>query len=141
MGGNHRSEWITTSPLPAHQFSETFKKAQFTKNFSTSRGDIIIGHDVWIGGNTTILSGVTIGTGSIIAAGSIVVNDVDPYTVSGGNPNRDIKKRFEENIVKRILDTEWWFLKDAEIDDLSKFLLSSDTENFFSYINSIKKKN
>ena len=70
-----------------------------------------------------------------------MVNDVEPYTISGGNPNRVIKKRFEDSIIKKILDTEWWFLKDAEIDDLSKFLLSSDTENFFSYINSIKKKN
>jgi len=56
-------------------------------------------------------------------------------------PNRVIKKRFEDSVIKKILDTEWWFLKDTEIDDLSKFLLSSDTENFFSYINSIKKKN
>ena len=87
------------------------------------------------------MSGVTIGTGAIIAAGSLVVNDVEPYTISGGNPNRVIKKRFEDSVIKKILDTEWWFLKDTEIDDLSKFLLSSDIENFFSYVNSIKKKN
>ena len=139
IGGNHRSDWISTSPLPASQFSETFKKAQLIKNFSDSRGDIIIGHDVWIGGSTTILSGVTIGTGSIIAAGSVVVNDVDPYTVSGGNPNREIKKRFEENIVKRILQTEWWLMEDSQIDDLSKYLLSSDTEKFFSSVREIKE--
>ena len=141
VGGDHRADWISTSPLPASQFNETFKKTKSIKNFAKSKGDIFIGHDVWIGGRSTILSGVTIGTGAIIAAGSLVVNDVEPYTISGGNPNRVIKKRFEDSVIKKILDTEWWFLKDAEIDDLSKFLLSSDTENFFSYINSMKKRN
>lgn len=141
VGGEHRADWISTSQLPASQFNKTFKKSKSIKNFGKSKGDIVIGHDVWIGGRSTILSGVTIGTGAIIAAGSLVVNDVEPYTISGGNPNRVIKKRFEDIVIKKILDTEWWFLKDTEIDDLSKFLLSSDTEKFFSYIDSIKKKN
>ena len=86
------------------------------------------------------MSGVTIGTGAIIAAGSLVINNVEPYTISGGNPNREIKKRFEEIIIKKILDTEWWFLEDNEIDILSKYLLSSETESFFSLLNSIKDK-
>ncbi len=141
VGGDHRADWISTSPLPPSQFNETFKKTKTIKNLAKSKGDIVIGHDVWIGGRSTILSGVTIGTGAIIAAGSLVVNNVEPYTISGGNPNRVIKKRFEDSIIKKILDTEGWFLEDAEIDTLSKFLLSSDTENFFSLINSIKKKN
>ena len=110
------------------------------KNFSTSKGDIVIGHDVWIGGRSTILSGVKIGTGAIIAAGSIVVNDVMPYTISGGNPNREIKKRFEEEIIKKLLHTEWWLMEDKQIDELSKYLLSSDFENFFSFVKRIKKK-
>ena len=141
VGGDHRADWISTSPLPASQFNETFKKTKTIKNFAKSKGDIVIGHDVWIGGRTTILSGVTIGTGAIIAAGSLVVNNVEPYTISGGNPNRVIKKRFEDSVIKKILNTEWWFLEDSEIDILSKFLLSSDIENFFSLIDNIKKNN
>ena len=140
VGGDHRADWISTSPLPATQFNETFKKAKSVKNFAKSKGDIVIGHDVWIGGRSTILSGVTIGTGAIIAAGSLVVNDVEPYTISGGNPNRVIKKRFEDSTIKRILDTEWWLLEDSKIDSISKYLLSNDTENFFSLINNIKEK-
>ena len=140
VGADHRSDWVSTSPLPASQFSETFKKANLIKNFSTSKGDIVIGHDVWIGGRSTILSGVKIGTGAIIAAGSIVVNDVMPYTISGGNPNREIKKRFEEEIIKKLLHTEWWLMEDKQIDELSKYLLSSDFENFFSFVKEIKKK-
>ena len=92
IGGNHRLDWISTSPLPAPQFDSVFKKAKNIKNFNKSNGDIIIGHDVWIGGRTTILSGVKIGTGAVIAAGSVVVNDVGPYSISGGNPNKEIRK-------------------------------------------------
>ena len=69
-----------------------------------------------------------------------MVNDVEPYTISGGNPNRVIKKRFEDSTIKRILDTEWWLLEDSKIDSISKYLLSNDTENFFSLINNIKEK-
>ena len=138
VGADHRSDWISTSPLPASQFNETFKKAKHIKNFSISKGDTVIGHDVWIGGRSTILSGVKIGTGAIIAAGSMVVNDVEPYSVSGGNPNREIKKRFEESIIKKILHTEWWLMEDQKIDELSKYLLSSDFEKFFSLAKEIK---
>ena len=107
-------------------------------NFSKSRGNIEIGHDVWIGGRSTILSGVKIGTGAVIAAGSVVVNDVEPYTVSGGNPNKEIKKRFDDDTIKKILSTEWWLMRDQEIDILSKYLLSNDIKNFFTHVDLVK---
>ena len=140
IGGNHKLDWITTSPLPAPQFSKVFKEANKIDIFSEkSRGNIEIGHDVWIGGRSTILSGVKIGTGAVIAAGTVVVNDVDPYTVSGGNPNKEIKKRFNDDVIKKILSTEWWLMRDQEIDVLSKYLLSNDIESFFIYVDKIKK--
>lgn len=55
---------------------------------------VVIEDDVWIGSNVTILKGVTIHTGSVISAGSVVVNDVEPYSIVGGIPAREIKKRF-----------------------------------------------
>jgi len=125
--------------LPADQFSKVFKEANKIDNFSKSRGNIEIGHDVWIGARSTILSGVKIGTGAVIAAGTVVVNDVDPYTVSGGNPNKEIKKRFNDDVIKKILSTEWWLMRDQEIDVLSKYLLSNDIESFFIYVDKIKK--
>jgi acetyltransferase-like isoleucine patch superfamily enzyme len=138
IGGNHRLDWISTSPLPADQFSKVFKEANKIDNFSKSRGNIEIGHDVWIGGRSTILSGVKIGTGAVIAAGSVVVNDVEPYTVSGGNPNKEIKKRFDDDTIKKILSTEWWLMRDQEIDILSKYLLSNDIKNFFTHVDLVK---
>ena len=140
IGGNHRLDWISTSPLPAPQFDSVFKKAKNIKNFNKSNGDIIIGHDVWIGGRTTILSGVKIGTGAVIAAGSVVVNDVESYSVSGGNPNKEIGKRFNEDIIKKLLESEWWNLTDNDIDHLSEYLLSNNFEIFFNKVNEIKNK-
>lgn len=55
---------------------------------------IVIGNDIWIGHGSILLSGVTIGDGAIVAAGSVVINDVEPYTIVGGNPARFIKNRF-----------------------------------------------
>jgi acetyltransferase-like isoleucine patch superfamily enzyme len=53
---------------------------------------IHIQSNVWIGFNTCVLPGVTIGEGSIIGARSVLTEDVDPYTVVGGNPARVIRK-------------------------------------------------
>lgn len=56
-------------------------------------GDIVIEDDVWIGANSVILKGVTIGRGSVIAAGAIVNKNVDPYTIVGGVPVKELKNR------------------------------------------------
>jgi acetyltransferase-like isoleucine patch superfamily enzyme len=139
FGGEHRLDWITTSQLPSTQFSDVFSKAKDIQDFSISKGDINIGHDVWIGGGATILSGVSIGTGAVIAAGSVVVNNVEPFSISGGNPNKEIKKRFDNKIINRILDSEWWNLPDENINELSLLLCSNDTTSFFEQIKKFKK--
>lgn len=56
---------------------------------------IVIEDDVWIGARCTILKGVTIGRGAVVAAGSVVVRDVEPYTIVGGNPAKQISLRGE----------------------------------------------
>jgi virginiamycin A acetyltransferase len=77
------------------------------------KGDLIIGNDVWIGYNATIMAGVTIGDGAIIATNATVVKDVGPYTIVGGNPAREIRKRFSEEMIETLLDLKWW---DRDID-------------------------
>lgn len=83
------------------------------------KGDIVIGNDVWIGYNATILAGVTIGDGAIIATNSTVIKDVKPYSIVGGNPAFEIKKRFSEETISKLLKLKWW---DWDIEKITKNL-------------------
>lgn len=67
-----------------------------------------IGHDVWIGQNVVLTAGITVGTGSVIAANAVVTKDVPPYAIVGGNPARVIRHRFPEEMIARLLASEWW---------------------------------
>lgn len=73
-----------------------------------SRGDTVIGNDVWFGHRATVMPGVHIGDGAIIAAGALITADVPPYTVVGGNPARPIRQRFTDDDVERLLRAAWW---------------------------------
>lgn len=81
------------------------------------KGDTIIGNDVWIGYDGLIMPGVTIGDGAIIASRSVVSQDVAPYTVVAGNPARPVRQRFDEDIIKKLLELKWW---DWEIESITR---------------------
>lgn len=70
--------------------------------------DTIIGNDVWIGYGVSIKSGITIGDGAIIGAGAIVTHDIPPYEIWAGNPAKFIRKRFEPDTIKKIMELKWW---------------------------------
>lgn len=72
------------------------------------KGDTVIGNDVWIGYDVMFMPGVHVGDGAIIGTGSLVTKDVPPYTIVGGNPAREIRRRFSENDVQRLLALQWW---------------------------------
>ena len=99
MGGNHNhhSEWITVYP-----FAEQIKQSYEPK------GDTVIQSDAWIGMNAIIMPGVTIGEGAIVAAGSVVSKDVPPYTIVGGNPAKEIKKRFTDIEINMLMEMGWF---------------------------------
>lgn len=129
LGGNHRPDWISTYPfnsIPNQDF-EAFTKI---KGHPATKGNVIIGNDVWIGLNTTILSGVTIGDGAVIAAGSVVTKNVRPYEIWGGNPAKLIKKRFDEDTIKKLLEIKWWEWDMKKIKENVPKLMSSNINDF-----------
>ncbi|ODA42417.1 DapH/DapD/GlmU-related protein [Desulfosporosinus sp. BG] len=67
-----------------------------------------IGHDTWIGHGAIIMPGVKIGNGAVVGSGAIVTKDVDPYTIVVGVPSKPIKKRFSEDIVRKLEEIKWW---------------------------------
>jgi acetyltransferase-like isoleucine patch superfamily enzyme len=50
-----------------------------------------IGNRVWIGAGAIIGAGVRIGDGAAIAAGSVVLSDVEPESLVGGSPARELR--------------------------------------------------
>lgn len=88
---------------------------QVQKSSERTKGPINIGNDVWIGDGVIILSGVSVGDGACIAAGSIVTKDVKPYSVVAGVPAKTIKERFNDEIIKLLLEIKWWEWTDAKI--------------------------
>jgi virginiamycin A acetyltransferase len=73
-----------------------------------NKGDIVVGNDAWIGYEAVIMAGVHIGDGAVIAARAVVTKDVPPYTIVGGTPAREIRKRFDEETIARLLELQWW---------------------------------
>ena len=122
-GANHQMNAVSTFPFytlhgwnmapPAHEELPL-------------KGDTIIGNDVWIGQNATILPGVHIGDGAIIGASSLVTRHVPPYTIAAGNPAREIRKRFDEELTALLLEWKWWDKPIQEINALIPILTSSD---------------
>ena len=100
---------LGSAAFPFFIFGGTWleKTAEFLPRIP-SRGDTIIGNDVWIGREAVIMPGVTIGDGAIIAASAVVVSDVAPYTTVGGNPARPLKKRYSDQDIDRLLRIAWW---------------------------------
>ena len=90
------------------------------------KGDTVIGNDVWIGQNAVILPGVHIGDGAIIGANSVVGSDVEPYTIVAGNPAKELRKRFDQELIDMLLRFKWWDKSIDEINSLIPILTCSD---------------
>lgn len=124
LGGEHRTDWITTFPFP-----ETMPKLGLVGH-PASKGKVIIGSDVWIGMGAMIMSGVRIGDGAVVSAGALVAKDVEPYSIVAGNPARTIRVRFEEDQVQALLRIRWWDWPVAKIEEELPKLCSSALDDF-----------
>lgn len=129
LGGHHRIDWISCYPFPAF-----VPEAKDIPGFGGSRGDVVIGSDVWLASGCTILSGVTVGDGAVVAARAVVSRDVPPYAIVAGNPARIVGWRFEEATRARLIQSAWWAWPEAEVRRVTPLLCSSRLEEFFGYV-------
>lgn len=121
LGGNHRIDWITTFPFPAFRES-----AMAIADHTITKGDVVIGNDVWIGEGATILSGVQIGNGAVVGARSVVTKDVPAFGIVAGNPAKFIRLRFAESEVACLQQLAWWDWSDSALDAAIPYLLSNN---------------
>lgn len=105
--GNHSLESLSTYTFPIF-FDEWGLDAKNIRQAWDNKGDIVIGSDVWIGYEAVIMSGVRIGDGAIIGTRAVVTKDVPPYTIVGGVPAKQIRKRFDDATIEKLEEIRFW---------------------------------
>jgi len=115
-GGNHLVDAVSAYPFAI--FGNDWQNAMQNRAYPV-KGDTIIGNDVWIGYKSIIMPAVRIGDGSIIATNSTVTKNVEPYSIVGGNPAKEIRKRFSDEKIKTLMELKWW---DWPVDKITRNL-------------------
>ena len=104
---NHTLESLSTYTFPLFFEEWDLPKSEVATAWD-NKGDIVIGNDVWIGYDAVIMAGVHIGNGAIIGTRAVVTRDVEPYSIVGGVPAKEIRKRFAPDVVAKLLELKWW---------------------------------
>jgi acetyltransferase-like isoleucine patch superfamily enzyme len=125
LGSEHHTEWVSTYPFPS-----LWDEAKSIKGHPATKGDVVIGNDVWIGFGATILSGVNIGDGAAIGACSLVARSVPPYAVVAGNPARVVRYRFDDETIERLLEIKWWDWPEDKVRENVKLVCSGSVGEF-----------
>lgn len=134
--GNHKLSTLSSSPIFYSQKNATGHTWVYS-NYPNEFKPIVIGNDVWIGCRVIIFGGVRIGNGAIVGAGTIVTKDVPDYAIVAGIPARILRYRFENAIINKLLELEWWNYSERDLKEiLNIFQLNSISEDV---LNSIKK--
>ena len=136
LGGQHRTDWVSTFPFPAY-----LPQAAHISGYGGTRGDVEIGHDVWLCNDSIILSGVKIGHGAVVASGAVVTRDVEPYSVVAGNPARPIRWRFDEPQRQALLEIAWWDWPEQDIAAAVERLCSTDIADFIAFAQARQRSN
>lgn len=116
--GRHPMKYVSTQNI---FYKKNNMNNRWVKTIDMSPLPIKIGNDVWIGVESMILDGVTVGDGAVVGARSVVTKDVPPYAVVVGIPAKIIKYRFDEEVIKRLLEIEWWNFSNKKIDKYIEF--------------------
>jgi virginiamycin A acetyltransferase len=106
-GANHAMGGFSTFPFDIFgpPWSDGFDPEVYARE---TRGDTVIGPDVWIGHEALIMPGARIGAGAVVAARAVVAGEVPAYAVVAGNPARVVRRRFPPETVEALLAAAWW---------------------------------
>jgi acetyltransferase-like isoleucine patch superfamily enzyme len=96
----HSIDYITTSQMISKR----------NIGYSLLKERAFIGNDVWIGANVVVMQGVNIGDGAVIGANAVVTEDIEPYSIAVGVPAKTIRKRFDDDTIDKLLQSQWWNL-------------------------------
>lgn len=135
-GANHDYERVTTHSF---LYSNDYDFLDGRTGYNRFEEPCVIGNDVWIAANASICRGVTVGTGSVIAAGAVVTKDVEPYTIVAGVPAKPIKKRFSDEVISILLESEWWNLPPQIIKENFELFNSKPDINIAKEILALKE--
>ena len=123
-GANHKLTGFSTYPFGI--FGQGWEAAVPAPGDLPSRGDTVVGNDVWIGYDALVMPGVKIGNGAIVAARAVVVKDVPAYAVVGGNPAQVLKTRFPPETVAALEQIAWWNWPVEKVTRHLKAIVSAD---------------
>jgi len=127
--GNHKKESLSTYPFPLFFEEWGLDRADITDAWDNN-GDTVIGNDVWIGYEAVIMQGVHIGDGAIIGTRAVVTRDVPPYTIVGGIPAKEIRKRFSQDVITQLLKLQWWNWDDKTVQERLPDIMRGDIASF-----------
>ena len=119
-GGGHPLGHVSTSPV-FHSGKNIFG-ANLARHEFEPYQRTVIGNDVWIGHDVKIKGGVTIADGAVLGMGAVVTHDVGPYEIWAGNPARLIRKRFDDLVIEKLLNSKWWDLDEQELVKFADYL-------------------
>ena len=131
---NHTLKSLSTYTFPLFFEEWGLDKANVASSWD-NKGDIVIGNDVWIGYEAAIMAGVHIGDGAIIAARAIVTKDVPPYTIVGGTPAKEIRKRFDKETIDFLQKLKWWNWDFEKIKQNIPYIANADIEKLKTVLN------
>lgn len=126
-GGNHETTPVSTYPFAI--FGNGWKTAMQGQSVAEkypSKGDTVVGHDVWIGHEATIMPGVHIGNGAVVATKAVVTRNVPAYAIVAGNPARLVRFRFDEDTIARLEKLAWWHWSAEKITRHLGLLMAAD---------------
>lgn len=129
--------WEHDDQVSTHTFYLYETSGNFVRGYKNFKKDGIqttIGSDVWIGAGAIVKKGVQISTGAIVGAGAVVTKDVEPYSIVVGHPAKKIRLRFSEEIIKSMLNSEWWNMPREDLQEMVNLELFSDLNKFLNYI-------